>query len=161
MSLSNSTQFLDLSKLLQEVNAHSQCASLTSLDYADEGDMDRMTKGIADKRKKYRCVVHTKKAFTASELGSKISTLGDVNITQNTPVRVLLRRAALPRQRHINNIKVTWVNPHFFYLDLETQAGTYVKEFVHGDKGRTNPSISAILDSQCDILQLDVSGLIL
>jgi tRNA U54 and U55 pseudouridine synthase Pus10 len=161
MSLSNSTQFLDLSKLLQEVNAHSQCASLTSLDYADEGDMDQMTKGIADKRKKYRCVVHTKKAFTASELGSKISTLGDVNITQNTPVRVLLRRAALPRQRHINNIKVTWVNPHFFYLDLETQAGTYVKEFVHGDKGRTNPSISAILDSQCDILQLDVSGLIL
>ena len=49
------------------------------------------------------------------------------------------------------------VNERFYLLDLETEAGTYVKEFVHGDMGRTQPSLAGLL--QCDaadILQLDV-----
>lgn len=36
-------------------------------------------------------------------------------------------------------------------------AGTYIKEFVHGDLGRTTPSIGSLLDSEADILQLDVT----
>jgi len=35
-------------------------------------------------------------------------------------------------------------------------AGTYVKEFVHGDLGRTTPSVCSLLGCQADILQLDV-----
>jgi tRNA U54 and U55 pseudouridine synthase Pus10 len=31
-----------------------------------------------------------------------------------------------------------------------------VKEFVHGDIGRTEPSICTILNKECDILELDV-----
>lgn len=44
---------------------------------------------------------------------------------------------------------------------METQAGTYVKEFVHGDFGRTRPSLSDLLGVKCgevDILELDVEG---
>lgn len=36
-------------------------------------------------------------------------------------------------------------------------AGTYIKEFVHGDLGRTSPSIGSLLSSEADILQLDVT----
>ena len=36
-------------------------------------------------------------------------------------------------------------------------AGTYIKEFVHGDLGRTSPSIGSLLGSEADILQLDVT----
>ena len=43
-----------------------------------------------------------------------------------------------------------------FLLKLATQAGTYVKEFVHGDFGRTEPNVSQILDCDVDILALDV-----
>ncbi|XP_046616506.1 tRNA pseudouridine synthase Pus10 [Neodiprion virginianus] len=43
-----------------------------------------------------------------------------------------------------------------FILDLTTQAGTYVKEFVHGDFGRTKPSVCEILESEVDIVALDV-----
>jgi hypothetical protein len=39
---------------------------------------------------------------------------------------------------------------------LYVTVGTYVKEFVHGDLGRTSPSVCGILDCQVDILQLDV-----
>ena len=35
-------------------------------------------------------------------------------------------------------------------------AGTYVKELVHGDHGRTAPSIGKLLGCEADILHLDV-----
>lgn len=33
-------------------------------------------------------------------------------------------------------------------MSIVTSAGTYVKEFVHSDLGRTSPSVSSILDIQ-------------
>lgn len=38
------------------------------------------------------------------------------------------------------------------------QAGTYIKEFVHGDDGRTNPSLGSLLgcSGPAEILELDV-----
>ena len=32
----------------------------------------------------------------------------------------------------------------------------YVKEFVHGDFGRTKPSLGDLLNTETDILELDV-----
>lgn len=46
-------------------------------------------------------------------------------------------------------------NQHF-KLSLSTQAGTYIKEFVHGDFGRTKPSLGELVGIDCDILELDV-----
>lgn len=43
-----------------------------------------------------------------------------------------------------------------FELNVVTQAGTYVKEFVHGDFGRTKPSVGDIINAEVDILALDV-----
>ena len=48
-----------------------------------------------------------------------------------------------------------------FYLTLATQAGTYVKEFVHGDFGRTEPNVAQILGCDVDIIALDVQVKIL
>ena len=39
----------------------------------------------------------------------------------------------------------------------EGQAVRYIKEFVHGDLGRTRPSLGSLLQSDADILQLDVT----
>lgn len=42
---------------------------------------------------------------------------------------------------------------------LQTQAGTYVKEFVHSDFGRTRPSVAPLMGlelDQVDIRELDV-----
>lgn len=46
-----------------------------------------------------------------------------------------------------------------FELNVITQAGTYVKEFVHGDFGRTKPSIGDIIQSEVDIVALDVMAI--
>lgn len=79
------------------------------------------------------------------------------------------------RDRDIYHMHATMVEPGFLYLDLITQAGThassldnilillsYVKEFVHGDFGRTNPNLSSLLgtESLCDLLLLDGRSII-
>lgn len=38
-------------------------------------------------------------------------------------------------------------------------AGTYIKEFVHGDLGRTTPNVGSLIGKEVDILQLDVGSL--
>ena len=45
----------------------------------------------------------------------------------------------------------------FFTVDLKTDAGTYIKEFIHGDLGRTKPNMCSLLGVDVDIVALDVS----
>lgn len=54
-----------------------------------------------------------------------------------------------------------YVNRHWFKLNIATEAGTYVKEFVTGDYGRTKPNVATMigLGGKCDILQLDCVGM--
>ena len=88
------------------------------------------------------------------------------------------RRTVMTRPRVISDISVQLVDEHHFKIQMTTQAGTYVlnsffnwidflvknfflflsyvKEFVHGDLGRTEPSLCTILGKECDILELDV-----
>jgi tRNA pseudouridine synthase 10 len=49
-------------------------------------------------------------------------------------------------------MKADFVNPNYFVLNVLASAGTYIKELVHGDLGRTTPSIGQILNTECDIL---------
>lgn len=44
-------------------------------------------------------------------------------------------------------------------LFVMSSAGTYIKEFVHGDLERTKPNVGSILGGEVDILQLDVMKL--
>lgn len=69
------------------------------------------------------------------------------------------RRSLLTRKRYIYNIETALLNDHFFIMRLVTSAGTYVKEFVHGDLGRTVPNVATMINCQTDILQLDVTWL--
>merc|ERR1712216_465192 len=64
-----------------------------------------------------------------------------MGLQQLTPLRVLHRRTLAVRERAIHQLRATRIAPHFVLLDLTTQAGTYVKEFVHGDFGRTTPDV--------------------
>ena len=57
-------------------------------------------------------------------------------------------------------METEWIDAHHFNLFMTTSAGTYVKEFVHGDRGRTRPNVGLVLGCDADILQLDVVELL-
>ena len=82
-----------------------------------------------------------------------------MTVEQRTPIRVLHRRSNLIRKRHILTLRATQLDDHFSRLNMSADAGTYIKEFVHGDLGRTVPSVSSLLGCKTDILELDCEGI--
>eukprot|EP00478_Filoreta_tenera_P002361 GABV01002440.1.p1 GENE.GABV01002440.1~~GABV01002440.1.p1 ORF type:complete len:120 (+),score=31.58 GABV01002440.1:331-690(+) len=88
-----------------------------------------------------------------------LETGGPLILQQETPIRVLHRRSLMTRPKEISKMSFEWLDEHYFTLDIEAQAGTYIKEFVHGDRGRTTPNVGTILGCEADILQLDVLSL--
>ena len=117
-----------------------------------------MKEGEEAHRKDYRCVVALSRRITPSDL-ALINGTTEVVCQQLTPMRVLHRRTLIVRERTVHAMRAVQLSGRFLQLDLTTQAGTYVKEFVHGDFGRTVPSLGSLLKCEADILQLDVLGL--
>ncbi|CAH1644019.1 unnamed protein product [Spodoptera littoralis] len=83
-----------------------------------------------------------------------------VQLTQRTPIRVLHRRPLLARARRILELRARAVpaQPALLALRVRTEAGTYVKEWAHGELGRTRPSLADALGARVDILALDVAA---
>jgi tRNA pseudouridine synthase 10 len=82
-------------------------------------------------------------------------------IKQQTPLRVVHRRADLTREKYIYKVKVKKVAPNQAELIVQCQGGLYVKELVSGDAGRTVPSVSGLLGTGAKTLKLDVLKVII
>ncbi|XP_045770775.1 tRNA pseudouridine synthase Pus10 [Maniola jurtina] len=87
---------------------------------------------------------------------------GEVKITiqQKTPIRVLHRRPLLTRTRQILELKAVAVpdHPQLFRIFVRTSAGTYVKEWAHGELGRSRPALGDAVGARVDMLALDVTA---
>lgn len=77
-------------------------------------------------------------------------------IAQRTPARVAHRRSDRVRTRRVVAARVVESAEGRFTLDLRTEAGTYVKEWVEGDDGRTEPSLSSLVGVALKVEFLDV-----
>jgi len=115
------------------------------------------------KTKTYRCVVWCSRSICSDSdpLLVQTNATRDLTLIQKTPLRVLHRRSLLDRPKIIHSIRCSRINHHWLVVDLETQAGTYVKEFIHGDNGRTTPNLGVLLGGRTDIIQLDVLGMVM
>ncbi|KAM3175614.1 hypothetical protein ACTXT7_008163 [Hymenolepis weldensis] len=123
-----------------------------------------------------------REATFEADLGAEVAyfNFGRFTIEQLTPVRVLHRRALMARKRDIIWFRLAdftsnvlrkdapfvlrefasqasvYPKEELFLLELCCEAGTYVKELVHGDLGRTQPSLSSLIDCPLDLIALDV-----
>jgi len=77
-------------------------------------------------------------------------------IAQRTPARVAHRRSDRVRARRIVDARLVDEAEGRFTLELRTEAGTYVKEWVEGDAGRTDPSLASLLGAPLKVEYLDV-----
>lgn len=113
----------------------------------------------SEKEKSYVALCRISRPITPED-HEKIAGITRLVVQQATPTRVAHRRADLIRPRTIVSMSSESVlgTPDAFTLRLRTQAGTYIKEFVHGDNGRTKPSLGDLLGCQAQILQLDVTA---
>lgn len=85
-------------------------------------------------------------------------------LAQRTPERVAHRRADKIRKRKVMetsnpSIGVDEEGNLIAEFSLRCESGTYVKETVHGDGGRTQPSIASLIKAKCSVEWLDVADI--
>jgi tRNA pseudouridine synthase 10 len=107
--------------------------------------------------KHYRAWVEADRPLTDADWKTIEAAL-PIRVKQQTPVRVLRRRADLVRPRYVYDIAPVSRTPECWTLDIFAEAGTYIKELIHGDGGRTKPSFTSLLGTPCRCKQLDVMG---
>jgi tRNA pseudouridine synthase 10 len=78
-------------------------------------------------------------------------------IAQRTPTRVAHRRADRVRTRRLVAARLVDASEGRFTLEIRTEAGTYVKEWVEGDGGRTEPNLAALVGAPLKVEFLDVT----
>lgn len=139
-------------------NLENKLVRVKNLKLVDSHGWSLMQEGEEEKQKQYAALVWIDRPLKDEDMQA-ISSLKDKKILQRTPIRVLHRRSPLEREKIIHWMKIEKIagSSQYFLLHLCTQAGTYIKEFVHGDLGRTHPSVGSILGCRAEILQLDVT----
>jgi len=152
---------LDFARLQKEINsAYAGEIEVRELQRADREITRRVDTDTPDKS--YRGVV----ACLSSAPREKAEALAEIDglvLAQETPRRVLHTRANKTRCRAIRSCRVELLRSDgdrvsAFALTLRAQSGTYIKEFISGDEGRTHPSVAALLQVPCECAELDVIG---
>uniref|UniRef100_A0A8C4Z1T1 tRNA pseudouridine(55) synthase n=1 Tax=Gadus morhua TaxID=8049 RepID=A0A8C4Z1T1_GADMO len=146
---------MEMKKIQETINTSSDKIAVRDLQIVTRECMGHMKEGEEEKTKSYTALVWTQKPIEKDDI-IFLDDIKELTLDQKTPLRVLHRRALAVRQRVIHSMNASFRDPHHFYLRLKTQAGTYIKEFVHGDFGRTKPNLCQLLKMDTDILELDV-----
>jgi len=114
---------------------------------------------------------HFDKAYEADvefgrEIGeedaAKVRTLEGQMLLQQTPNRVAHRRADLVRHRRVKRIEMVRrdvKNKNMATLVIKAEAGTYIKELISGDGGRTKPNVAELLGIEAKCKKLEVIGI--
>ena len=112
-------------------------------------------------RKNIGCLAEFENEVSDEDLRMMEEKLTGALIKQQTPLRVLHRRADLIRERYIYKVKVKKVSLKRALMEIRCQGGLYVKELVSGDEGRTIPNVSDLLGNRAKTLKLDVLNVIM
>ncbi len=93
-----------------------------------------------------------------------MTNLQGCTLAQRTPERVAHRRADKIRKRKVletsePSVEVQDDRSIIAEFSLRCESGTYVKETVHGDGGRTQPSVASLIKAKCTVEWLDVADI--
>jgi tRNA pseudouridine synthase 10 len=154
-------RFLDLKTLEAAVNANAAGkVEVSGFRFTNKDVVRRLKKGESA-QKEYRVLIEFDNAVSEEGLRLLEEKLSGASVKQQTPLRVLHRRADLIREKYIYEVKVKKVSLKRTEMKIRCQGGLYVKELVSGDEGRTTPNISDLLGNRAKPLKLDVLNVIM
>jgi tRNA pseudouridine synthase 10 len=146
---------IDLCLLENETNnALKDIIEVSCLRFSNREEIARIK--AAEFQKTYRVTIEAAQPLNKEKLIKVAQSLQGQLIKQLTPTRVAHRRAHKIRERLIYNCTIESVEGIIARLTLETESGTYVKEFVSGDSDKTQPNLSELIGIPCKVKELDV-----
>ncbi len=154
-------RFIDLKEIEAKINADAMGkVQVSKLHFTNKDVVRRLKKGEGS-QKEYRLLAEFEKPISDENLHLLEEKLSGASINQQTPIRVMHRRADLTRERYIYKVKVKKVSLKRALMQIHCQGGLYVKELVSGDEGRTIPNVSDLLGNRAKTLKLDVLKVIM
>ena len=151
---------LDLDSLQSLVNNENEGrVSISHLLLVDKKRVRELKNTSCDKL--YRAKISFEPPISKEKLKKGAAALTDTVVEQRTPKRVSHRRSDLIRKRGIRDVDIIDFSDDHAVLEVCAEHGTYIKELVSGDEGRTEPNFSGLVDSQCKVERMDVVQLYL
>ncbi|HUR63667.1 MAG TPA: tRNA pseudouridine(54/55) synthase Pus10 [Candidatus Thermoplasmatota archaeon] len=153
----------DLGELESRINAHTERTGVAvrGLRIARKEEVAEIKEGEYEKEYLAHCVSESPLERAAVE--AACASLQGVVLEQRTPERVSHRRADLVRRRALHAVTVEEMpeSPGVrFSVRVRAESGTYIKEMVNGDEGRTTPSLSERLGVPTKVEFLDVVAIL-
>ena len=146
---------INLEKIEKEINTNNNSrVKVTNLKFVDRSRVAELKNTVCDKT--YRVDVSIQGEDSIESLKKGAQRLTGTVIEQRTPTRVSHRRADLVRPRLINSVDILSFEEDMAEITIRAQHGTYIRELVSGDDGRTVPSFSSLIDATCKVEVLDV-----
>ena len=144
----------DLAKLEEEINIINEGkTSYHNLHLCERGRKAEIKQSSPDTYKIYQAIVKCDEAYDEDKL-EELTQLNEIN--QQTPLRVLRRRADMVRVKHVLDLSYEIIDDKTFSMKIKTEGGLYIKELISGDDGRSQPNVSDILGVGAVCEQLDV-----
>ena len=152
---------IDLQSLTELVNKQARGkVEVLNLRSASKDAVRRLKKAEAS-AKIYTVLIDFDRDVSDEELETIKKTLVKAVIHQQTPLRVLHRRADLIREKYIYETQIKRLAPNRAEMKIRCQGGLYIKELISGDEGRTDPSVATIINVEAKPLELDVLKVIM
>ncbi len=154
---------VDLAAIEEEVNRRNEGRlEIEGLHWTEKGRI-RVLKETPH-AKEYAARIRVGEPLSQEAIASVLNR--QLEIVQRTPSRVAHRRADLERERWVRFLSLERLDEDTedgapcYSTVLRTQHGTYVKEVLSGEGGRTQPSLGGLLGTECQCLELDVLNLL-
>ncbi|MEM3712953.1 MAG: tRNA pseudouridine(54/55) synthase Pus10 [Thermoproteota archaeon] len=122
-------------------------------------DVPRLKMEAERKKKTYKVIFETERKVSEEELKELSEKLTGCLIRQRTPLRVLKRRGDRVRKKMVYQAFFKHLGDNRYEATVTCSGGLYVKELLHGDEGRTVPSVAGLLDTKVKIVEMEVTGI--
>lgn len=145
---------IDLNSLENKINKINEGkTSYHNLKFCKRNRKAEIKVSSPDTYKIYNAYVKCEKKYDKN----KLINLKDLDeIHQQTPIRVMHRRADKNRIKHVLDVSIEEIDNKQFKMTIKTEGGLYIKELISGDEGRSNPSVSDLLGIKAKCEKLDV-----
>ena len=150
----------DLDDITKSINSEAEGKiEVHDLVLTDRHRLQKLKEDSSTNVKEYEALIATDRPVTDEELKVSEKEFKGVVIEQRTPHRVSHRRSDLVRKKIIHEICLEKGKDGLLKAKFKVQGGTYIKELISGDEGRTTPSISEKLGTGCICTELNVTAI--
>ncbi|MBO3753893.1 MAG: tRNA pseudouridine(54/55) synthase Pus10, partial [Candidatus Brockarchaeota archaeon] len=151
---------VDLEKLRSEFNSRfGNMVEITEFLNATYSEVPKLKLEAEIHKKSYRVVFETEREVSEEELRDLSERLTGVVVNQRTPLRVLKRRKDKVRKKVVYKAVFRRLEGNLYEASITCSGGLYVKELLHGDEGRTAPSVAGLLNTKIKIVEMEVTGI--